>query len=72
MHSNTRAVTNPVDIILSLVVLVGIMVTAPYYYEFTAMAASEAGPLSTLLLQLIVPTLILGLLISVGVSARGG
>lgn len=71
MQGTTRGVVNVVDIILGLVVLIAIMVTAPYWYKFTDMAAAEADPLSTLLLQLIVPTLVVGLLISMGVSARG-
>lgn len=70
--THSRGVVDVVDVLLSFIVLVGLMVTAPYYYHFTEMAAAEADPLSTLLLRLIVPFLFIGLIVSVGVSARGG
>lgn len=72
LGDDTRGVVDIVDVWLSLAVLVGLLVTAPYYYTFTGMASQEADPFSSLLLQLIVPMLFLGLIVSVGVSARGG
>lgn len=72
LGEDSRGVVDFVDVWLTLTVLVGLMVTAPYYYAFTGMASAEADPFSSLLLQLIVPFLFLGLIVSIGVSARGG
>lgn len=72
MDGHDRAAVNLADVILSFAVLVGLLVLAPYFYFFQGMAAAEADPLSTLLLQLVVPVLFLGLIVSVGVSARRG
>lgn len=72
MPRHDRAAVNLADVILSLAVLVGLLVLAPYFYFFAGMATSEADPLSSLLLQLVVPVLFLGLIVSVGISARRG
>lgn len=72
MQGQTRAAVNLVDVILGLGVLIATLVMAPFIYTFTGMAAGEADPLSALLLQLIVPVLFLSLIVSIGVSARGG
>lgn len=65
-----RAAVQLVDVILMLIVVVSIVVTAPFYYAFTAMAAANADPFSALLLRLVVPLMILAAIISIGVSAR--
>lgn len=72
MQANNRGVVDFVDVIIAGTVLIGLLVTAPFYYEFTNMVATEADPLSALLLRLVVPLLFLSMLVSVGVSARGG
>lgn len=60
------------DAILAVVVLVAVIALAPSLYQFVNMAAAEADPFSALLLRLTPSLLILGLIISVGVSARRG
>lgn len=67
-----RGAINAVDVILGLGVLVALMVLAPVIYTFTGWVAPEVDPLSRLLLQLVVPVLFIGLIVSFGVSARGG
>lgn len=58
------------DAILSFVMLVAIVVLAPVIFEFTAMVQTEADPLSSMILSLVIPLFIVALIISVGVSAR--
>lgn len=61
-----------VDVIMGVVVLVAVLVMAPWLYEFIGMMAGEADPFSRLVLQLLVPSLLIAVVISVGVSARRG
>lgn len=65
-----RAAVNLVDAVMTFFVLAGILTLAPIFYRFIDMAAAEADPFSSLLLQLVVPLLFITLLLSVGVSAR--
>jgi len=65
-----RAQVQLVDVLLGAIVLVSILVTAPFYYNFIGMVSNEAGPFTSLLLQLVVPALFIGLVLSMGVSAR--
>jgi len=67
---DNRAAVQIVDVIMMLSVIVTIVVTAPFYYEFTSMVAAEADPFTSLLLQLVLPGIILGAILSIGVSAR--
>jgi len=60
------------DIVLSFFVIVALVITYPVWETFINNIASNADPLSTLVLQLIYPTFILALILSVGVSARRG
>jgi len=60
------------DVALSLLVLVALIVLFPVYDQFIQLIAGSAGPFTTLLLRLIYPTLIIGLILSIGVSARRG
>jgi hypothetical protein len=60
------------DAVLSLFVLVAILALAPHFSTFTSMVASEADPFSSILLQLVVPGLLIGLILSIGTSARRG
>lgn len=71
-HEQDRARVNLVDVIMGFLVLVALMVLAPFFYKFIAMVSGEADPLSALLLQLFVPFLFIALIVSLGVSARGG
>lgn len=67
-----RAEFQLVDVALTFFVLVALLVTAPFYYTFIAMVDGVADPFSAMLLQLLVPMLFIGLVISAGVSARRG
>jgi tellurite resistance protein TehA-like permease len=58
------------DAILTFVVLIAIVVLAPVIFEFTAMIQTEADPLSSMILSLVIPLFIIALIISAGVSAR--
>lgn len=59
-----------VDALLSFIVIVSIIVLAPIMFEFSSMLQTEADPLSSLILSLVVPAFIIALVISAGVSAR--
>ena len=61
---------NLVDVVMTFFVLVCLLVLAPFFNTFTGMLASSAGPLSSLLLALVLPFLFISLIVSVGVSAR--
>lgn len=67
---DTRAAVELVDVILGTVILVSIILLAPVLFHFVGMAAGQADPFTSLLLQLTVPVLIIGFVISIGVSAR--
>lgn len=67
-----RAAVQLSDVLLTFLVLVAIVATAPFWYKFIDMVDGSADPFSNVLLQLAVPMLILTLIASVGVSARGG
>ena len=68
--TDTRGAITLVDVILGVAVLVATLALAPILYQFIGMASAEADPLTGLVLQLAVPVLILGVVISMGVSAR--
>lgn len=70
--SRDRAQLQIPDMVLSFVVLVAMLVTAPWQYKFIGMVSSQADPFTALLLQLVPPFFILALLISIGMSARRG
>ena len=61
-----------VDALMSFFVLVALIALAPQFYRFTGMASDSADPFSSLLLQLVMPTIIIGLMLSIGVSAVRG
>lgn len=69
---DTRAAVELVDVILGLGVLVAIIALAPVMYHFIDMVSGVADPFTSLVLQLTIPTLIIGLIISMGVSAKRG
>jgi hypothetical protein len=74
MGSDTsrRGAVQLVDAVMTMIVLVALVALAPYFARFLGMASSAADPFSSLLFQLILPMLFLALIVSVGVSARGG
>lgn len=67
--TDTRGAITLVDVILGVAVLLATLALAPILYQFIGMASAEADPLTALVLQLAVPVLILGVVISMGVSA---
>lgn len=67
-----RAKLQLVDAIMAFAVFVSLMVLAPFFYKFIDMGTAVADPLSSLLLQLTLPLLLISLLLSIGVSARRG
>jgi len=66
----SRAQVQLTDVVTGALVLVALIALAPFFYTFAGMASSTADPFSGLLLQLVVPVIFIGLLISIAVSAR--
>lgn len=58
------------DAIMTFVVLVALLAVSPIIFEFTSLVGAEADPLSSLILQLVVPLFFVAVIVSVGVSAR--
>lgn len=58
------------DVVLTFFSVVALLALAPVLNRFTGMVSDVADPFSALLLQLVVPAIIIGILLSVGVSAR--
>jgi len=67
-----RARVQYVDVILSFATLVTFVAVAPWVYSAVAMATGVADPFSSLLLELTLPIFVVGMLVSIGVSARTG
>lgn len=57
------------DIVVASVVAVGSYALAPVYYDLSSVISASADPLSQLLLELVIPFLFLGIVVSVGLSA---
>lgn len=58
------------DVIVAAVTSVATLALAPAFYDLRDVIAQDAGPLGSLLLQLVVPALLIGIVVSVAVSAR--
>jgi hypothetical protein len=58
------------DVVVLVIVAVAAYMLSDVWYDFTGSLSSTAGPLSELLLSLVVPAVLIGLVISLGVSAR--
>lgn len=58
------------DVVLTFFSVVALLALAPVFNRFTSMVSDVADPFSALLLQLVIPIIIIGILLSVGVSAR--
>lgn len=65
-----RARVHVTDVVVATVVSIAAYALGPVYYDLIADVRPYADPLSELLLELIVPFLFLGIIVSVGVSAR--
>lgn len=70
MIDDDRGSVQLTDIMMTFLLVVALMVLAPTIYHFVEMVSGEADPLSSMLLQLVVPLFFIGLIVSVGVSAR--
>lgn len=68
--SDDRGAVRLSDVVLTFFGLVALLALAPVFTRFQNMVAAEADPFSAILLRLVVPALIIGILLSVGVSAR--
>lgn len=71
-ETSRRGAVQLVDAVMTVIVLVALIALAPYFAKFIGMITSSADPFSSLLFQLLLPLLFLALIVSVGVSARGG
>jgi hypothetical protein len=60
------------DIVMSFILIVAIVVLSPTIMYFIEQATGELGAFSSVLFNLAMPLLILALIVSVAVSARGG
>lgn len=72
LADSDRGAIHLVDVIMTVLVLVVILRIAPTIYTFVGMASSSAGPLTSLLLSLVVTSLLLALILGIGISARRG
>jgi hypothetical protein len=65
-----RARVQVTDVVVVSTVTIASFSLAPVYYDLIGTITAVADPLSALLLELVVPMLFLGIVISLGVSAR--
>lgn len=72
MRRDTRARINYVDVIMTVATLVALMATLPWWTDIVDLIQSEADPLTSTLAGLVIPLVIIGLILSMGVSARSG
>lgn len=70
LPDDDRAAMSYVDVILTFSVLVMIAVVAPMIFNIYEMVQGVADPLTVALIALLVPMLIIGLVVSMGVAAR--
>lgn len=68
--SDARAAISYVDTVLTFAVLVMIAAVAPMLFNIYEMVRGVADPLTVALVALVVPMLIIGLIVSMGVTAR--
>jgi len=67
---DTRGRVQYVDVVLSLATLVAFTAIAPWVYQAVSMATGVVDPLSSVLLQLMLPIFVISMIVSIGVSAR--
>jgi tellurite resistance protein TehA-like permease len=68
---NSAKITYP-DVVVAFAVLVAFVSVAPWVFTVIDLLQSEVDPLTGVLLGLFVPVLLISLIVSMGVSARGG
>lgn len=67
---NGRGRVQTPDVLVGAVTAVAVAAASPAIYDLAGDLAAEAGPLGGLLLDLVVPMLFVGIIVSVSVSAR--
>lgn len=67
-----RGAVTLVDVIIGVAVIVAVVALAPVWNHFIGLASSAADPFTQTVLQLAIPLMLLGVIVSLGVSARGG
>ena len=66
----SRAKISLVDAIMTFAVLVVLVGVSPWLWQMIGMIQSEVGPLTGVLLALMLPLIFIALILSMGVSAR--
>lgn len=67
---NDRAKIHVSDVVMATVVTVAALALSPVIYDLAGLIAADAGPLGSMLALIVVPLLLIGIVVSVGVSAR--
>lgn len=70
LPDDERGAISYVDVVLTFATLIMIGAVAPMLFNVYDMAQGVADPLTVALLGLLVPMLVIGLIISMGVAAR--
>lgn len=66
---NDRGRVQVTDVVTALSVVVALLYLSPAFGALVSELQAEVGPLTTILLSLIVPSIAFGIVISIGVSA---
>lgn len=69
---DSRAKITYPDVVVAFAVLVAFVSISPWTFTVLDLLQSEVDPLTGVLLGLFVPVLLISLIVSMGVSARGG
>lgn len=70
LFQDGRGKISYVDVVMSFSVLVVLVGVAPWLWQIVGMINSQVDPLTGALLTLFLPLIFVGLLLSMGVSAR--
>lgn len=65
-----RAKIHVTDVVMAAVTTIAALGLAPTLYDLGGELSASAGPLGQMLVMLVVPVILLGLVVSAGVSAR--
>lgn len=58
------------DMVVAAIAFIALVGVAPVIYDLVAGLSPDADPFSTLLLQLLIPVMVIGLIVSIGISAE--
>lgn len=70
MHGDTRARIGYVDVILTFATFAALAIISPFLMRVIEMLRDQVDPLTSVLLGLLLPLFAIGILYSMGVSAR--